>query len=282
MYYRRMKNLRLLLCSSLILVACSSSTTGGTGGTVSLSTCDPLAPPATTLRTVLGAGQHPDGTTYVADPRVFLTQGGKLVRQHVVGSGESNNGDVTNYSLSFQPAESDGSDVRSLFLHLQGGAAEAMGVGPDDPKCSLSEGCPGSTPLTLVDPSTVAGLAIVNLPGQVEYVGDAANGDVIAMTAPLEYENGTDGFRIFLGPASGAREGVITDILYPGEGAPTITFTLDGGTYELAISTVHPAGGSPWGEPGPATLTRPDGSSVGVTLRLPTPTTLSGITALCR
>jgi hypothetical protein len=271
---------RLALPFAVILAACSSSTTGGSGGadaSAPLTACDPLAPPATTLGTVLGAGKDDAGTIYLADPRVFLTQGGKLVRQHVVGSGNGG-GD---YNWMFQPADSDGSDVRDLLLTVQGGKPTAMALGTDG-KCMLSQGCPNTTPLTLVDPSAVAGMAIVNLPGLARYVGDAENGEVIAVTSPMENESGTAEYRIFYGPASGVREGVITSWDQALSGHPTIGFTLDGASYSLEISTVFPDGGSALGEPGPAWLELPGGSSVGVTLRLPAPKTLAGMSFLCR
>jgi hypothetical protein len=60
--------------------------------------CDPLAPPSTTLGTILGVGQDGQGTDYVADQsgcslgRVFVTEGGVLERAHVRGAGSRGDG----------------------------------------------------------------------------------------------------------------------------------------------------------------------------------------------
>jgi hypothetical protein len=64
-------------------------------------------------------------------------------------------------------------------------------------------------------------------------------------------------------------------------GYPTIGFTVGSQTYAMAISSVPAADGGPFAAPGPVTVTAGGGAGVVFTLRMPTPTNLSGFTFTC-
>jgi hypothetical protein len=267
---------------ALMLLACTRTTGSTESSTGSL--CDPLAPPPTSLTAILGVGQDAEGTLYVADspagapePRVFVSGTGQLVRQHVIGSGASGgNGQVAaEYTLSFVAPGADYSTARALLLSMQGDTASQMALGPADSKAFI--GGPGETPLTVVDSSAVSGLPIVNLPGVIAWVADVSDGTSIVVASPTEVASSAD-FHLFYGPPSAMVERPIVSFSQALSGYPTIAFQVGSATYTMAISgTWEPDGG---GGPGPGTLDTKSGT-LPFTLRLPTPTTLSGFTFTC-
>jgi hypothetical protein len=264
-----------------------STSSGSEPDASSSAACDPLAPPATTLATVLGVGKDSSGILYVADDdmaagtlRVFVSNGHTLERQHVLGSGQSGGGQDAQYTVSFESRDSDGSDARSLLLNRQGGMAIAMAIGPAGSKSFLSDASVGDTPLTVEDVAAVSALAILNLPGVIQYVGDVSNAEVLVVTSQMDVYSSAS-FRIFYGPPSNMVEGTITDFTQALSGYPTITFAIGSTTYTMAISTVYPPEGGPLGEPGPGTLSIAGGPTWGFTLRLPPPRTLAGLQFLC-
>lgn len=266
----------LMATLSLSLAAgCTSSSSSG--ASASGGPCDPLAPPPTTLSGVLGVGQDAQGTLYVADSppdvpqaRVFVSGGGQLLRQVVVGSGESGGGQ---YTLGFEAP--GGTNVRALLLDVQGGAASQMALGPADSKSFL--GGPGETTLTVVDPGTVAGLTIVNLPGVVSYVADVSDGTSIVVTSPMQVESSSD-FHLFYGQASAMVERTIVNFDQALSGYPSIAFQVGSATYTMSISgSSNPDAGT---GPGPGTLST-GSTTLAFTLRSPTPTTLSGFSFTC-
>jgi hypothetical protein len=64
-------------------------------------------------------------------------------------------------------------------------------------------------------------------------------------------------------------------------GYPAIGFTVGSQTYVMAIASVPSPDGGPFDDPGPVTVTPADGGAVIFTLRMPTPTTLSGFAFSC-
>lgn len=274
----------LSLALAVASAACSSSSSSG--GSAAAHSCDPLAPPATSLSDVLGVGQDAQGTLYVADspagvtePRVFVSGAGKLVRQHVLGSGESGggkSGGADEYTLSFAPAGADASAARALLLAMQGGTASQMALGPADSKSFI--GGPGETTLKVVSESAVSGLPIVNLPGVVDYVADVSDGTSIVVTSPMDLSSSAD-FHLFYGHADAMQERAIVSFNQALSGYPTIGFTVGSATYTMAIGgTFDPDGG---GGPGPGTLDTGTGQPLAFTLRMPTPATLSGFSFTC-
>jgi hypothetical protein len=266
------------------IVGCTAAS-GSTGSSSSVP-CDPLAPPPTTLSGILGVGQDAAGTLYVADmppgasqPRVFVSGATQLVRQHVAGSGEAPGGTAgtTEYSLTFVAPGSDIASAQALLLQVQGGSANEMALGPADSKGFLGGPDTGDTMLTLVDPSAVSGLTIVNLPGVVGYVADVSDGTAIAITGPMDGGSSAD-LHLFYGTPGAMVERTIVSFNQALSGYPTIGFMVGSATYTMRISgTFDPDAGS---GPGPGTLDT-GSATLPFTLRLPTPTTLSGFSFTC-
>jgi hypothetical protein len=260
-----------------LLAACSPHSSASPSAS---APCDPLAPQPTSLSNVLGVGQDAQGTLYVADQppspaqiRVFIATGsGPLVRQQVIGSGSNGSGQ---YTLSYvAPGASDGT-AQALLLDVSGGTATQMALGPADSKSFL--GGPGETPLTVVDPGTVAGRPIENLPGVVEYVADVSDGSAIVVTAPGEVDSTSD-FHLFYGTPPALAERTIVSFSQSFSGYPTIAFQVGSATYTMAIGgTFEPDGG---GGPGPGTLDT-GSATLDFAVRTPTPGTLAGFSFTC-
>jgi hypothetical protein len=266
--------------------ACSSSSSSG--GSASSGACDPLAPPPTSLSGVLGVGQDSQGTLYVADsppgvsePRVFVSGGGKLVRQHVAGSGAAGGGgkpgSAAQYTITFQPAGADSSAARALLLAMQGGTASQMALGPADSKSFI--GGPGETPLKVVSDGSVSGMPIVNLPGVVGDVADVTDGTAIVVTSPMDLNSSAD-LHLFYGHPRAMQERTIVAFYQDAtlNGNATFKFNVGSATYTMTISgTSAPDAGA-----GPTAGTLDTGmGTLAFTLRTPTPATLSGFSFTC-
>jgi hypothetical protein len=172
---------------------------------------------------------------------------------------------------------------RDLDIRLDGtGKATSMTLGAEGSAKSKLDGLDAgaSTPLVLVDASTVQGLPAIDLPGTVDYVADAADGDAIVVTSPLENDVGTAGFRLFYGTPNAMQERPIVSFNQALSGYPSIGFTVGSQTFVMAIASLPPADGGFLNQPGPVTLTG-GGQTVPFTLRLPIPTTLAGFTLTC-
>ena len=271
----------LLPLAVALLGACSPSSGSSSNASNASTPCDPLAAPPTMLSSVLGVGQDAQGTLYVADlpsgsdePRVFVSSGGgPLVRQEVYGSGSSGSGQ---YTLSFGPPGATPAQQQALLLDTSNGTATQMALGPVDSKSFL--GGPGETPLTLVDASTVSGLAITNLPGEVDWVADVTDGTSIVVTSPIEVQSSAD-FHLFYGAADAMVERTITSYNQSLSGYPAIAFLVGSTTYTMTIGGTVPLGDAGTG-PGPVTLDT-GSATLAATLRTPTPTTLSGFSFTC-
>ncbi len=270
--------------SDMVTTDAGANESSGDASPIASIPCDPLAELPTTLTAILGVGKDTDGTLYVADlvtagsmPRVFVSGGTSLHRQHVLGAGSQGDGSGLDYTLSIEAPYSDGSDARALLLDVTGGAATAMSLGPADSKSFL--GAPGQTPLTLVGASAIAGMAVIDLPGQPAYVLDGANGDAIVITAPGDNQS-SDDFRLFYGTPGAMFEHAILTFEQTLSGGPDITFLVGTVSYELRIGVVYPPDASLLGEPGPATLIG-DGAPQSFTMRVPTPATLPGFSFSC-
>lgn len=258
--------------------------------TASPGSCNPLAAHPTKLVTLLGIGEDPSGALYVADiggipmdptgVRVFVPIHGSLVRQHVIGSGESSapNGEDL---LTFQSA--DGSvPPRDLAIHFTGGTVDSITLGPEGSAKLNGEGLDGgaTTPLTLLNKSAVRGMPAVDLPETVQYVADATDGESIVVTVPLDDED-SPAFHLFYGTtAETMTERPIVSFSQALSGYPTFGFTVGSATYAMSIASV-PSDGGLFEAPGPVTLAKGDGSTVGFTLRMPTPTSLGGFAFTC-
>ena len=131
---------------SPLLVGCTASheSVGGkdAGGeaaaTVTESICDPLAAKAITLGNVVGVGKDADGTLYVDSANgVFVSGGGKLIRQHVIGTGSNG---TNEFQFMFEPPDGNESSARNLLVDTAGAIATAMALGPANSKAPRRAG----------------------------------------------------------------------------------------------------------------------------------------------
>lgn len=253
--------------------------------------CDPLAPEALTLGTVLGAGADPQNTLYVADQvpdggqqRVFVSDGGALVRQHVNGSGSGGGptpADV-DYAFTYQSAVGDASDAKTLFIQVRGGATTAVALGPGNAGKAFYSLDAGDQLLTIVDARALGGLSLANLPVQIEYVADLSDGNVLVVTMPMD-PWGYGGARLYYGPASGLVERPIPNYVRT-DSEDQVSFAGGAGTYTAHLTFPPFVGISDGGPPphgGPASLDTPDAGSLSMTERQPPPTSLSSLPFTC-
>jgi hypothetical protein len=267
------------------LAACNGSATeggSGTSGEATETACDPLAPPPITLGAIVGVGKDAGGMLYVdAANGVFVSKSGELVRQHVIGTGQSG---TTEFLFSFVSG-ADESSPRNLLVETQGSTAVKMGLGRADSKAFLNQSPPGVTLLTLVGPSTVSGMKLVNTPNVIEYLADVANGDVLLATMPMneaDWDPTTGGQFIFYGPPGRIAERKITAFEQGGMGEGTLTFLVGQTLYTLNFGPVMTPDSGPFGTFELDDLTPEGGSPLKATLRSPTPATLpAGLSFTC-
>jgi hypothetical protein len=281
-----MANARVLVLAGF--VACNGATSASSPSGGGTSPCDPLAAPPTTLGTVLGVGEDGAGTVYVVDEttasllnvRVFVQQGGRLVRQAVNGAGQIGSNE---YLETFASPDGSGAS-RDLTLVVSGGQAVSMTLGAAGSGKASVEGLDAGpmTSLMLLAPSAVSGLPAIDVPGSVSYVADATSlGQAIVVTEPLDNEVGTAAFHLFYGPPSAMVERPIVSFEQALSGYPTIGFTVGASTYVMSIASLPPVDGGLFDAPGPVTLTTGDAALESFVLRLPTPTSLAGFSFTC-
>lgn len=271
------------------LAGCSKSSDAGNDAAAALGPCDPLTPTAVTLGAILGAGEDPQLTFYLADQaatgqgRVFVSEGGTLYRQHVAGSGGSSPASNADYTFSFQDPLADASDLRALLIQVRDAAVSAMALGPGNSRNPYTPDA-GDELLTVVDAGAIAGFKIQNLPVQVEYVADVSNGDAIVITEPMDPWT-YSGFRLFYGTSNQMIERPI--ITYNRtDTSDDIAFTVDGATYTAhftfpSLIGIGPDGSIDTAPPGPESLAAGAAGTLPMTERTPTPPTLSGFAFSC-
>jgi hypothetical protein len=244
--------------------------------------CDPLAPNAITLGTIVGVGEDVADTLYVDSANgIFVSGAGRLNRQHVTGTGQLANNE---FLFTFEPPESNDSGVRNLLVETTGTTASAMALGPADSKAFLGQSDAGVTPLALVDAATLVGISLVNTPNVIDYVADVSNGDVLLATLPMNEDTTSDtgGLAIFYGPPDAVAECTITGLEESLGNDGTVTFLVDRTPYVLAFGTMSAPGAGSLGVFTLEGLTPQGGAQLGVTLRSPTPTALpSGLAFSC-
>jgi hypothetical protein len=257
---------------------CRSSSLPG-GSTGEGVPCDPLAAAPITPGAIVGVGQDTDGTLTVdAANGVFVSAGGALIRQRLLGTGQSG---ANEFIFTFaSPAADGGAWERDLLVETTGSTASAMALGPGGARVFLDQAGAGVTALTLADPAVISGLSVVNTPDVISYVGDAANGDVVLATTPLNGDATASiggvydgGLSIFYGPPNNVAERVITAFRQSLSGSGSVTFLVGSTPYVLAFGTVQEADAGPFGVFTLEGLTPQGGSEIAVTLRSPTPTT---------
>jgi len=260
------------LAVALALVGCKSSSLGGAA---TESACDPLAAKAIALGAVVGVGTDASGTLYVdAANGIFVSDGGVLIRQHVIGTGQSGSNE---FLFTFEAPAADATSARNLLVETQGSTAGAMALGPPDSKSFLNQTPAGATSLTLVDAATLAGMSVVNTPNVIDYLADVANGDVILATVPLNGDSTSSdlGISIFYGPPGALAQRTVTAFQETLSGNGSLTFQVDGTSYTLAFGILDSPDAGPLGGPFALLgLTPAGGTQMGTTLRSPTPTEL--------
>ena len=256
--------------------------TGGSGGSGTEVSCDPLEPKPITLDQIVGVGKDAAGTLYVDSSNgIFVSADSKLIRQHVIGSGQSGSNE---FLYTFVAPGADYSTGRNLLVETTGATASAMALGPSDSKAFLNESPAGVTMLTLVDGATVSGMALVNTPNEITYIADVSNGGVLLATRPMNDDGASSsgGLSIFYGPPSAVAQRTITAFQQSKSNSGTVTFLVDGTPYVLAFGMDPSADGGPLGTFALLSLTPQGASPLGVTLRSPTPTTLpQGLAFTC-
>lgn len=268
------------------VVACSSTSGKGDAGSQRFTPCDPLAAKPITVGTIVGVGEDAAGKLYVDSSHgVFVVEAGgtNLVRQYVTGTGSSG---TTEFLFTFEAPGADRSTDRQLLVETADSspAATAMALGPTGSKAFLNQSPLGTTPLTLVDVSTVSGLAVVNTPNVISYFADVANGDVILATVPMNADETSTkgGLAIFYGPPVAVAERTITDFQQSRSGNGAVTFLVDATPYVLTFGEVAAPDAGPFGAFALMSLTPQGGDGLTVTLRSPTPQALpSTLTFSC-
>jgi hypothetical protein len=242
------------------------------------------------LGTVLAVGRDSQSVFYVADEapdfpgenRVFVSRGTTLDRQHVVGSGGSGRSPDADYSFSFGEPSADPTNTRALVIQVRAGMVTGMALGPGNSRSFLGAVDAGQVPLTVVGDTAIAGFDVQNLPGIVEYVADISNGDAIVVTAPMddwEY-SGFQLFRLFYGTPGHMVERPIVSWAMALSGGGAISFSVGSTTFSWNLTVVYGGDAGPLGAPGPGSLDTGAGM-LPVTLRIPTPTMLSGFSFTC-
>jgi hypothetical protein len=264
------------------LAPCLSCTTQGSGS-VSTS-CDPLAATSTALGVILGVGQDAQGTLYVADElepssgRVFVANGDTLYRKHVSGSGQSGTGPDRDYTFTFGDPGGDAQAARALLVQIRGGNTTAMALGPAGSRTFIGDGL-GQVRIPLVDPTVVDRMRVVNLPRVVQRIGDVANGDVIAVTQPMDDSASESNLRLFYGAPHTVIERHIVSY------GSSLSGDAD---FSFLVGDIKAVAFFPWGPQadgglggGPGTLTLGTTATLPLTPRHPTPRDLSGLALQC-
>ena len=262
-----------------------ASSVGNAGASSAGATaCDPLAPPAITLEKILGVGQDAQGTLYVADQtsdyitRVFVVNDGVLVRKYVTGSGGQGSGSETDCTLSFQDSATTTATPLALLIQIRGGTTTAMAIDPSSSRIFIGDPNATYTLLNLVNPSTIAGMPLQNLPNNIDYVEDMSDGNVIVITAPVNY-NSASPHQVYYGSAAAVIERTITSDtqgLDISEG-PVISFVVDGATYTFSYYYPFP----PDSGVRSGSISTSDGRTLTCTDRAATAASLSGLTFVC-
>jgi hypothetical protein len=219
-----------VLFVALVTAACGSAGPGP-------APCDPLAGPESTiaLATLIGAGRHPDGTTYLLDKagsvhRVFVGSGPELRRKRVTVGVESAGPSGTFVMVSVTEAE----PPFRLKVEMMGGTSR-MGVLRETssmPDFVIGQQGDVLAPLTVAE---VQALQLHNLGAFVEYDAQIPDGRRLVVTRP-EDEWDYEDFRLFLGPPERLEERKVTSVQRARDGGTTkISFQFEGAPAEAFI-----------------------------------------------
>lgn len=247
--------------------------------------CNPLAPSPIALGALIGVGQDAAGTLYVdAANGIFVSSGETLVRQHVLGSGQSG---ANQFVFTFVSAGDSAASARDLLVQTDGAGAVSMALGPEGSGKTQSDA--GVTALSLVAPSTIAGMPVVDTPRVIQYVGNVANGDVLVATLPLNQPaQSLDGgvadgdLAIFYGPPPAVAQRPIAAFQQSLSGNGSVTFLVGGTPTVLSFGYVPAPDAGPSGTFALTSLTPQGSAPIGITLESPAPAALpSDLTFTC-
>ena len=242
--------------------------------------CNPLAPPAITLGTVLGVGEGPAPATtiYVVDERpdagpynlrVFASSGKTLYRKYIDGSGTAG---PTEYSLTFDDSVTEpSSDFRDILLEVEGGAATRMALAPSTARTGFAPDA-GDMSLTLLDGGSIRGFAIKNLPNVIDYVADAENGDSVILVSAMDQESMADEHVFYGKPSQMVEAPLLSDNRDCCE--VLLSFTVNGAMVEANF--VLSQGGA-----FTTSSLQTAAGTFGLKVRNPTPTKLDGFSFTC-
>ena len=237
-------------------------------------TCNPLAPPPTSLGTIVGVGEGPAPATtiYVVDdngvgldnPRVFASSGTTLYRKYVAGSGGN--------SLTFDDSVTEpSSDFRDIIFELDGGVATRMALAPSTARSGFAPDA-GDMLLTLLDGGAIKGFAIKNLPNVVSYVADASNGDSVVLVSAMNVETMADEHVFYGKPSQMVEAPLVSDNRDCCE--VLLTFTVNGA--KVVANMVFSQGGA-----FTTSSLQTTAGMFGLKVRNPTPTNLDGFSFTC-
>jgi hypothetical protein len=200
-----------------------------------LNTCDPLARQPLSIGPIVGIGQDDQSTLYLADqssssmPRVFVSQGAALYQRYVRGSGQSGTG----YTLSYDDSDNLGIPPHALLVQTQDGQASAMGLADEGTRFFIGDADATYAPLTLVDSTAIAGVALMSLPYEFEFI--AIDNVTTVVTIPINGDYASA--RVFYGPKDNVQQRTVTSVEFGGAlSAPTCTVHFLVGSDELQVT----------------------------------------------
>ena len=206
-----------------------------------LFACDPLAdrPQPITLGQVIAAGKDATGTLYVIssssypdDPDLaFISTSAGLQRQRILGSGAGGSPDA-NFTVSLDEAT-----PTRIVAKRVGDMIVGIALVHDQDKTFYDQLPASATQLTVVDPSTLSGMPVFNLPGQQELraFGTGSDGSQLVVTFPRD--DGTDAdYRVYYGIGNVLTQRVVTMESQTLSSTLYLTFAVEGGTIDATIA----------------------------------------------
>jgi hypothetical protein len=230
----------LALFGGLLVLSVLSCDAGDDAGTCSSQAagCDPFEFEVTQedLGQVLAAGKAPDGTYYVVaapnegsddDERVFVSEGGALVRKDVRGStysgGESG---ADKMVLTY----GDGDSLPALYVLAARDGSSEMWWCSEDVDTDWVPERPNAecTALESVDASQLSGMSVQGLPStkDIEYFAQVEGGSYLLVTVPT-YDWSYEDFELWYGVPGDMQQKEVLDVQRLTDGGSTfITFRM--------------------------------------------------------
>lgn len=198
------------------------------GPRVGDSPCDPLAAEVTeeAIEDLVGVGRDGQGVLYVIDrpgfeARVYVSEGGALVRHRVLGSGETSAGGAITLTLI---VDAEPRDFALGHEDRAGAARMAIAHGLDEAR-TFEEILAGGEALEVLTEQAIAGMpARFTREVELEYHARIAADQEVVVVRPRDDWDYED-FRLFLGPPEGLAERRVYEVVrFSDGGSTTITF----------------------------------------------------------